>query len=220
MRRYLVGVFCRLMYRYAPNKSESASEWKWHCHHAGKIIETGGNMEERIYDYWVATLQDGYIGNIIDMVKNAGGARAMFEMSEKEMTERLGIPGRLAQYIDERKTDIGLIEEDYYRLQLKKISYVNHADQDFPERLRNIPSRPYGIFVKGSLPDTNVPSVAIVGARECSEYGRLMAEYFGDRLAKRRGAGDQRNGVGNRRYITDGSLKCRRKIICRTRMWG
>lgn len=143
-------------------------------------------MEERVYDYWVATLQDGYIGNIIDIVKAAGGAREMFGMKEKEMIERLGISNRLAQYIDEKRGDIGLIEEEYYRLQTKKISYVNHTDRDFPEKLRNIPSKPYGLFVKGSLPDPDVPSVAIVGARECSEYGRLMAEYFGDRLAKER----------------------------------
>ena len=25
-------------------------------------------MEERIYDYWVATLQDGYIGKMVDIV--------------------------------------------------------------------------------------------------------------------------------------------------------
>ncbi|MCR5302052.1 MAG: DNA-processing protein DprA [Lachnospiraceae bacterium] len=140
-------------------------------------------MEERIYDYWVATLQDGYIGDIVNMVDTAGGARPLFEMSEKEMKERLGITERLAGYIGERKGDISLIEEKYYRLAAKKICYVNHTDADFPDKLRYIPSRPYGLFVKGSLPDLDKPSVAIVGARQCSEYGRIMAEYFGSRLA-------------------------------------
>ena len=141
-------------------------------------------MEERIYDYWVATLQDGYMGNIIDTVKRAGGARALYEMSGSELTGKLGLSKRLADHITDNRTDIHIIERDYYGMEAKGISYVNHTDVDFPDKLKNIAGPPYGLFVKGRLPDALTPSVAIVGARECSEYGRLMAEYFGDRLAR------------------------------------
>ena len=140
-------------------------------------------MDDRIYDYWVATIQDGYLGSLIDMVDSAGGARAFYEMTVRDLVG-IGISERLAGYINDNKPDIGVIEEDYGRLSTKGISYVNHADDDFPEKLRNIASTPYGLFVKGRLPDPLTPSVAIIGARECSEYGRLMAEYFGDRLVK------------------------------------
>lgn len=143
-------------------------------------------MEERIYDYWAATLQDGYLGNLVGMVEAVGGARAMFEMSKRQMVGALGITKTLADYIEEKKGDIRWIEEQYYGLQKKGISYVNHTDSDFPARLRNIASMPYGLFVKGELPDPAAASVAIIGARECSEYGRLMAEFFADRLAKER----------------------------------
>ncbi len=141
-------------------------------------------MNERIYDYWAATLQDGYIGNLIDIVESAGSARALYEMTKTQMTERLAISEKLADHIDRNKPDVSILEDDMGRLTAKDISYVNHTDPDFPDKLRNIASVPYGIFVKGALPDPDTPSVAIVGARECSEYGRLMAEYFGDRLAR------------------------------------
>ena len=141
-------------------------------------------MEDRIYDYWVATLQDGYIGELAKIVDRAGGARALHEMSEKGLREGLGLSARLAGYIVKRQEDICLVEKDYYRMGEKGISYVNYNDVDFPEKLKNIAGSPYGLFVKGALPNPLTPSVAIVGARECSEYGRLMAEYFGDRLAR------------------------------------
>lgn len=141
-------------------------------------------MEERIYDYWVATLQDGYIGNIIDIVNRAGGARALYEMPERDLAGKLGLSRRLADHITDNRTDIRIVEKDYYGAEAKGISYVNHTDVDFPDKLKNIASPPYGLFVKGRLPDPLTPSVAIVGARECSEYGRIMAEYFGDRLAR------------------------------------
>jgi len=141
-------------------------------------------MEERIYDYWAATLQDGYIGNLINIVNEAGGSHAFYDMSKEQMIEGLGITDRLAGYFEEKKLPRDNIEAAYYTMMEKGISYVNHTDDDYPIRLRDIASKPYGLFVKGSLPDELTPSVAIVGARECSEYGRLMAEYFGDRLAK------------------------------------
>ncbi len=142
------------------------------------------DMDNRIFDYWVATLQDGYIGSIIDMVERAGGAEALYRMDAEKMVQKLGITPRLAAYISERKDDIDCIEEEYRRLSENGISYVNHTDSDFPEKLRHIPSPPYALFVKGSLPDPARPSVAIVGARQCSEYGRFAAEMFGRGLAR------------------------------------
>ncbi len=141
-------------------------------------------MDERIYDYWVATLQDGYIGKLIDITDAAGGAAALYEMCERELRDVCGLSEKLAAYIVNKKTDTGLLEEEYYKLGEKGISYVNHADKDFPHKLANIASPPYGLFVKGQLPSELTGSVAIIGARECSQYGRLMAEYFADRLAK------------------------------------
>lgn len=141
-------------------------------------------MEDRIYDYWVATLQDGYIGKLTDIAEAAGGAEALYRMSEVELKNTCKLSEKLAAYISGKKKDTGLLEEEYYVLGAKGISYVNHTDEEFPQKLRNIASLPYGLFVKGQLPSELTGSVAIIGARECSEYGRLMAEYFGDRLAR------------------------------------
>ncbi len=53
----------------------------------------------------------------------------------------------------------------------------------FPERLRQIPDPPYGLFVKGILPDPDRPAVAIIGARACSAYGREAARLMGSAAA-------------------------------------
>lgn len=65
------------------------------------------------------------------------------------------------------------------------IRLVTHLDEEFPERLRNIPDPPLLLWVLGRLPKDNIPSVSIVGARECSDYGTGVAEYFGRELAKK-----------------------------------
>ena len=61
--------------------------------------------------------------------------------------------------------------------------YITRFEEEFPDKLRFIPGCPAGIYVKGELPEPQKKSVAIVGARECSEYGRKMAEYFASHLA-------------------------------------
>jgi DNA processing protein len=47
----------------------------------------------------------------------------------------------------------------------------------------NIYDYPYIIYYKGSLPQSDVPSVAIVGARNCTEYGRSVAGRFAEDFA-------------------------------------
>ncbi len=141
-------------------------------------------MEDRIYDYWAASLQDGYIGNLIGIVESAGGSRALYETRDSHLESIPGISEKLAAYIIENRPDLRLLEKEYFMMNSKGVCYVNHTDPDYPERLKSIPSPPYGLFVKGSLPDPYRPAAAIVGARQCSEYGRLMAEYLGTSLAK------------------------------------
>ena len=47
----------------------------------------------------------------------------------------------------------------------------------------NIYDYPYIIYYKGRLPQSDVPSVAIVGARNCTEYGRSVAGRFAEDFA-------------------------------------
>ncbi len=65
----------------------------------------------------------------------------------------------------------------------KQIQLVTQEQSTYPEKLRSLLDRPYGLFIKGRLPDENNKSVAIVGARRCSEYGRAVAGKIGEKLA-------------------------------------
>ena len=49
-------------------------------------------------------------------------------------------------------------------------------DEEYPEKLRLIKKPPEKIDVIGTLPDPDKPTVAIVGARNCSDYGTTIAK--------------------------------------------
>ncbi len=64
------------------------------------------------------------------------------------------------------------------------IRELTPLDPDYPERLRYIPNAPTTLYVKGSLPADDVPSVAIIGARDATDYGLDIARTFGAGLAR------------------------------------
>lgn len=61
--------------------------------------------------------------------------------------------------------------------------YIRCTDGEFPEKLRQIKNPPEGIYVRGQLPAEDKPTVAIIGARRCSTYGKAMAEWFAGELS-------------------------------------
>ncbi len=63
------------------------------------------------------------------------------------------------------------------------IRYISRDEDAFPKKMRELHDCPKGIFVRGKLPDPEKKTVAIVGARMCSPYGRATASYFARVLA-------------------------------------
>lgn len=69
-------------------------------------------------------------------------------------------------------------------LVLEEIRRYKIGETGYPKRLENIPDPPEELYVIGRLPEEERLSVAIVGARECSEYGRFVARELGGLLGR------------------------------------
>jgi len=54
--------------------------------------------------------------------------------------------------------------------------FLTFWDDDFPASLKTIPDAPVGIFVKGTLLPTDRFSIAIVGTRQPTTYGKMVTE--------------------------------------------
>lgn len=80
--------------------------------------------------------------------------------------------------------DVERIGKSYKRLTDNKITFIHQESPEYPKRLRNIPDAPYGLYLKGKLPEEERKAVAIIGARNCTRYGKEMARYFGRELSK------------------------------------
>ena len=65
----------------------------------------------------------------------------------------------------------------------KNIKKYDISDKEYPEKLKQINNPPKEIYVLGNLPDPNKKTVAIVGARNCSDYGHTIAKSISKTLS-------------------------------------
>ena len=56
--------------------------------------------------------------------------------------------------------------------------YIEKDHPEYPKRLRKLQGMPSHLYVNGCLPGEEQPTVGIVGARRCSNYGKQTAREF------------------------------------------
>ncbi|MBP5384169.1 MAG: DNA-processing protein DprA [Lachnospiraceae bacterium] len=134
------------------------------------------------YDLWWA-LSDKAGLRTMRIVKAAGGSERLFLMERDELLGLEGVSDKIAEYIIYRRKawDHGAASD---RLIKRGIRFLPFTDPAYPKRLLMTNNHPFALFVKGDLPREDRPAVAVIGSRECSEYGRACAAYFAAGLAE------------------------------------
>ena len=64
------------------------------------------------------------------------------------------------------------------------IRVIRKTDPEYPERLRRYERMPDRLYILGELPSPEKKSIAIIGARSCSAYGRSEAMRFSRAMAR------------------------------------
>ena len=141
-----------------------------------------GNKDSS-FMYWLYSVEGlgkKKIEMLLNICKTANGVYLLRE----DFIDELGfLTKRDKEALKEAKKNMD-IQRNYEEMQSKKMKFLTIKDEMYPEKLKCITDAPYGIFVSGSLPDPDLPSVAIIGARQCTEYGRYVAAQLGTALAK------------------------------------
>ena len=107
------------------------------------------------------------------LIHYAGSPKEVYEMKVSDMIEVISEKKAKALVLAKNKNNIF---QKYEELHKKGICFYSIYHPRYPKRLKNIPDMPYGIYVEGELPQEDIPSIAIIGARQCSGYGQLMAQ--------------------------------------------
>ncbi len=148
--------------------------------------ETAGAMNEteKAYMHWLYQAAGFGSRKFLRSLSSFGAPREIYQMI---------VSGALAGKVSERyakkvaqmsEFTIGYdVPGVYGRMRERGIFLVTENEPQFPERLSRIPDKPYALYCAGKLPQEGKKAVALIGARDCTSYGRYMAEQFGAAFA-------------------------------------
>ncbi len=137
---------------------------------------------EGIYACWLCNFPDISNKQLHRLSDLCGGPEAVYQADRKKWGEVLS-PKQVESLV--QHTAGWKPEAEYRRMRAQGIEVMTIGDERYPQRLRRIPDAPYSLFVRGKLPRADAPAVAVIGARECSEYGRYVAGVLGEALGRR-----------------------------------
>ncbi len=139
--------------------------------------KTGRTERGEIYWAWFCGIPGLYLPHQKMLLEQYQDPRAVWEASGKSL-EALEKQGwRWIEKVRQFKKDRSP-EQFADELQKRKIQFVSRMNDRYPQRLLTIENAPNGLFYKGRLPEEDRRSVAVVGARMCTRYGRETAEQI------------------------------------------
>ena len=139
-------------------------------------------MHEKTYLLWLSNVKGLGIITIQRLLTHFKTAKAIYDAPHQLLLDK-GVSNHVISAIREAKQ----ISPDFYETILAEqgVSYVTLACDAYPERLKHIPSPPAVLYIKGTLPDDDIPIVAMVGSRKASEYGVRLTLEISKYLASR-----------------------------------
>lgn len=141
-------------------------------------------MEEdrTFFWYWFVNIPGVGPGTRRKLLERFGHPQAVYMAGEKELADIL--KKKQCVYLQESRNTHS-IAQSMQRLQASGTRFLHWESPDYPEKLRQLFDPPYGIYLRGSLPSPDRPSLAMVGARSATPYGIRVAEQFAGELSRR-----------------------------------
>jgi len=75
-------------------------------------------------------------------------------------------------------------EKIFAKLEEEKITVISITSSLYPELLLRIPDPPHSLFVRGKLPSPLLPTIAVVGTRHFTNYGKQVCEDLVSNLSR------------------------------------
>lgn len=151
-------------------------------------------MEREEYWHWFHSLTGISQKEKEELLKVCPEVETWYMAGEKKEAEELFGPlcEEYGQQKNRRKQIVSVLEDislkdnarkSYEAAKSKGIMMVCRESEEFPERLKHIFLPPLMLYYYGKLLKEDVPSLAVIGARNCSVYGKEIAAGFSGQLS-------------------------------------
>ncbi len=144
-----------------------------------------------VYDLLVLTQIPGVgVNRLRALINQFGEPSVIATATAKEISQTEGFSKKLASEViaffkgakyDEAKQ---YAEKQLSKVNKSESTIITYWDKRYPDLLKRIDDPPVLFYMKGNLEELDSYGLAIVGTRNPSTYGTLMAEKFSEELSK------------------------------------
>lgn len=159
------------------------------------------------YLIWLQQILGAGNARAIRIIEHFGGAHNVF-LAEKDVLKACGLftAGELKRY---DKATIKDAEDIVSICEKENIEIIPYGNKNYPYCLSVIEDPPLVLYVKGNLPEFDkTPTIAVVGPRKVSDFGKKAAFSLSYRLAKAGFIIVSGGALGTDTYAHAGALKC------------
>jgi DNA processing protein len=134
--------------------------------------------------YWVGFNKIRGIGAVRTkkLLDFFGDLEVAWSASEKSLLDA-GLNSKIVKTIIQTRRTLD-VQAEYERILTKNIHIITILDDYYPKKLKTIEQPPPVIFLKGNICDADDFSVAIVGTRNLTSYGRQVTHDLAGFLAR------------------------------------
>lgn len=140
-------------------------------------------IQEKMYWVWLSRIPRIGTKTIEKLLKRYKSLEEIYKLDIDELITNENIGEKLAKTIisEEYRQDLDKYIE---YMEKQKINMVTINDEEYPENLRVIDDHPMYLYTKGNIELLNKKAVAIVGTRNCTNYGKKVAYDMASKLVR------------------------------------
>ncbi len=141
------------------------------------------NIEEKKYWIWLSLIKNLGTKKIKKLLEIYKTPQKIYQLSKEELLKVPRNWENTATNILNLNTRKEVAKHMEY-MQKYNIDILNIRDKQYPKMLKEIYDPPISLYIIGNKEILNNASIAIVGCREATEYGKKAAKYFAYNLSK------------------------------------
>lgn len=141
-------------------------------------------IEEKFYKIWITLIEGIGIKRYINLITEFKTRKNIFYASKEQLMKVKLIDENICNNIlniEKRK----IAKRYLYYMEQNKIDIISIEDKEYPSNLREIYNPPICLYIKGNKNIFQNIGIGVIGCRECSDYGKKVAQKFSYDLASK-----------------------------------
>lgn len=140
------------------------------------------SIKEKVYWVWISRIPKVGTKTIQKLLKIYKTPEKIYNLTKQELIN-CKIQKQVIENILDKKYRNNLNEYINY-MEKEKIDIITIMDKEYPQKLKQISDFPMYLYTKGNIKLLNKKSIAMVGSRNCTDYGKNVAKDIGRKLVE------------------------------------